>query len=181
MAKEIPVPEELKILQSDLNKGVIVVGNKAYEIYPLYEGQFERILSDIMTVMEKVNCPDGQCQKCGKVVKGALPKKIFKCPDDESNLMTMNQSPMEAIVGSGKIPVWIEMITGIPKEEIQASITLDQQKHFAGLFWKQNFSEVGLPEESKANFKSLLEMMGASGGKPNQASPAGMTESLPSQ
>lgn len=180
MAKEIPVPDELKILLPDLNKGVIIVGPKAYEVYPLVEGQFERILNDFMAVMEKINCPDGQCPKCGKVLKGALPKKIWNCPDDGADLMTMNQSPIEAIVGSGKIPQWVEMITGVPKEEVAASLTLDQQKHFAGIFWKQNFSESGLPEVSKENFKKLLEMMTGVKEKKEQ-SPAVMSETPPPQ
>ena len=71
MANEVEVPKELEVLLPELNKGVIVVGSKAYEMFPLYEGQLEKITSEIATLMEKVNCPDGRCPKCGKVVKGA--------------------------------------------------------------------------------------------------------------
>jgi hypothetical protein len=173
MAKEIPVPEELKILLPDLNKGTIVVGSKAYEMFPLNEGQLERISGEIADIMEKINSPDGQCPKCGKVVKGALPKKIYKCPDDGEDLMQMNQSPLEAILKSSKVPKWIEMITSVPEEEVKANMTMNQIKHFAGLFWKLNFSDEGLPEVSQANFKRLLGMMGAQ----TETSPAEKKES----
>jgi len=160
MAKEVPVPDELKILLPELNKGVIVVGSKAYEIYPLYEGQLEKISSEIAEVMSRINSPDGQCPKCGKVVKSALPRRIFKCPDDGEDLVTMNESPMEAILKSSKIPEWVEMVTGVPKQEVAANMTFAQLKHFAGLFWKLNFSDDGMPKESLENFRRLLGMMG---------------------
>jgi hypothetical protein len=76
------------------------------------------------------------------------------------------------------------MITGVPKEEVTANITLDQQKHFAGIFWMQNFSEGGLPEVSKENFKKLLEMMGGATNQERakkEAAPAVMSEAKPQQ
>jgi hypothetical protein len=175
MAKEIDVPEELKILLPDLNKGVILVGSKAYEILPLNEGQLERIISDVTDVFEKINCPDGQCATCGKVVKLAGPRRIYKCPDDGDDLVTMNQSPVEAILKSSKVPQWVELITGVPEEEAKAHMTLNQMKHFAGVFWRQNFSDEGLPEVSRANFKKLLEMMNK--GESTTPSPAEKTKS----
>jgi hypothetical protein len=179
MAKEVEVPNELKILLPELNKGVIVVGSKAYEMFPLYEGQLEKITSEFATLMEKVNCPDGQCPKCGKVVKGALPRKIFKCPDDNEDLLTMNEPAMKAIIESSKVPEWVEMITGVPKDEVKASMTLNQIKHFAGLFWKLNFGNEGMPGESQENFKRLLGMMGAGEEKKTETSPAEKTEEKP--
>ena len=172
MAKEVGVPDELKILLPELNKGVIVIGSKAYEMLPLYEGQLEKITSEFAALMDKVNCPDGQCPKCGKVVKGALPRKIFKCPDDNEDLLTMNEPAMKAIIESSKVPEWVEMITGVPKDEVKASMTLKQIKHFAGLFWKQNFGDEGMPGESHENFKRLLGMMETGEEKKTETSPA---------
>ncbi len=167
MAKEIPVPDELKILLPELAKETIVVGSKAYEMMPLTEGQLERVSNDIAAIIEKINSPHGKCPKCGKIVRNALPAKIFECPDDKASLETMNESPMEAILNSSKISQWIELITGIPSEEVKANMTFNQIKHFAGLFWKLNFSEDGLPKESKENFSNLLGMIGM--GAPQQA------------
>ena len=162
MAKEIPVPDELKVLLPETSKAVILVGSKAYEMFPLYEGQLEKVTGDIAKVYDAMFCPDRECPKCGKVVKYAIPKKIVECPDDKEWLEDVGKSPMEAILASGKVPEWIEMITEVPKTEVAATMTLNQIKHFAGKFWQQNFSDDGLPEESKANFTKLLEMIGMS-------------------
>ena len=110
--------------------------------------------------MQKMDSPDGKCPACQKIVKGALPRKIFKCPDDGTDLLTMNEGAVEAIIKSAKVPEWVEMITGIPKPEIHANMTLNQIRHFAGLFWRQNFSDEGMPEASRENFKRLLGMIG---------------------
>lgn len=160
MAREIPVPEELKILLPELNKATIVVGSKAYEMFPLVEGQLERIIVEIGAIMEKINSPDGQCSKCGKVVKNARPLKIYTCPDDNAPMLSVVASPMEALVGSSKVPEWVAMITTLPSEEVKANMTLSQIKHFAGVFWKQNFTDDGLPPESLENFRSLLRKFG---------------------
>jgi hypothetical protein len=160
MAKEIPVPEELKILLPELNKATIVVGSKGYEMLPLVEGQLERIIVEITAVMEKINSPDGQCSKCGKVVKNARPLKIFNCPDDGEPMLTLVVSPIEALMQSSKIHEWAAMITGLTPEEIKANMTLNQIKHFAGVFWKQNFTNDGLPPESLENFQELLRRFG---------------------
>jgi hypothetical protein len=160
MAKEIPVPEELKILLPELNKATIVVGAKAYEMLPLVEGQLERIIAEIGTIMEKINSPDGVCSKCGKVIKNARPLKVFNCPDDGAPMLTVAASPIEALMQSSKIPEWVSMITSLPPEEIKANMTLNQIKHFAGVFWKQNFTDDGLPAESVENFQNLLRKFG---------------------
>jgi len=170
MAKEIPVPEELKILLPELNKATIVVGGKAYEMLPLVEGQLERIIVEIGAIMEKINSPDGQCSKCGKIIKNARPLKIFTCPDDNEPLLTMVSSPIEALMGSAKIPEWVSMITTLTPEEIKTNMTLNQIKHFAGVFWKQNFTGDGLPPESLENFQNLLRKFGPE--KPPEAKKA---------
>ena len=160
MTREIDVPKELEVLLPELNKGVVVIGARAYEVLPVVEGQLELIIGEIAEVLEMLDCPDGKCPKCEKVVKNARPRKIFTCPDDGEALFTMNVSPVEGVIKSSKIPKWVEMITGVPADEAKKSMTFKQIKHFAGLFWMQNFSDEGMPEESLANFKKLLKMVG---------------------
>ena len=160
MAKEIPIPDELKILNRDLSGKPIVVGSKGYEIFPMVEGDLERIVDDMVSVMERINSPHGKCRKCGKVVENALPMAVFECPDDKEKLVTMNESPVKAILKSSKIPAWVEIICGIPEHEVKANMTYPQMEHFAGVFWQQNFSDEGLPKESLENFQKLLGMMG---------------------
>ena len=75
--KEVDLPEELKILNRDLYKDVIVIGSKAYEIEPLSEGELEVMIVDIIETLNKANSPHGQCPKCGKVVENARLTKTF--------------------------------------------------------------------------------------------------------
>jgi len=160
MAKEIPIPEELSVLLPETNKKVVVIGDKAYEIFPLWEGQLEKISKDIANYFDSIFSDDRRCPKCGKVVKNAIAKKIEECPVDKEALEDMRKSPIEAILGGGKVPDWIEMVLGIPKEEIREKITFPQLKHLAAVFYQQNFSTDGLPQESRENFQKLLGMIG---------------------
>jgi len=171
MAKEIPVPDELKILLPETNKGIIVVGSKGYEIMPLVEGQLEKIMADIGSVFGSIFSMDRTCPKCGKVVKNAIPRKVTECPDDKEWLDDSSKSPVDAIISCGKVPDWVELITGVPKHDSAGSMTLNQIKHFAGLFWKQNFSDDGLPPESRENFTKLLKMIGMGPPEKNQTKP----------
>jgi hypothetical protein len=86
--------------------------------------------------------------------------KVSECPACQSPLDDVRKSQIEAILGSGKIPEWVEMITGVPKADVSEGMTFNQMKHFAAIFWKQNFDDEGLPKESKENFKKLLGMIG---------------------
>lgn len=155
---EVDIPKELEILNPELAKGIIVIGSKAYEMYPMSEGDLEVISADLKSLWDKVFCPDRKCPKCGLVVKWAMQKKIYNCPADAEDLQDMAESPIEAILSVSKIPEWAETITGIPTAKVRDEMTLPQMKHFAGLFFRQNLSDVTLPEESLANFKGLLAM-----------------------
>jgi hypothetical protein len=156
MTLEIEIPKELAALNPELSKSVILVGRKAFEIYPLYEGQLESISVDLEKIYDAIFNPDSKCPVCGKVVAWAVARKIFECATDGVALQSMGQSPIAAILSSSKIPKWVEMITGIPEAEVKANITLPQIKHFAGIFYKQNFEDDSLPGETKENFGRLL-------------------------
>ena len=177
MAKEIDIPEELKILNVDLCKEIIVIGNKGYEIFPLPEGKLETIIMDVESVSQKMFCPDRKCPQCGKVIKWAGPRKIYDCPDDQSPLEDMSLSPNAAILSSGKLPEWLSVLTGLTKVEIQDRATFAQLKHCAGVFWKQNFDEDTLPPESQKNFKRLLaKLQGEEKDQTKIEAPAAKTE-----
>ena len=72
----------------------------------------------------------------------------------------MRKSPIESIIGGGKVPEWIHMILDLPVEEVKDNLTLLQLKHVAAVFYLQNFSSEGLPKESQENFEKLLGMIG---------------------
>jgi len=159
-AKEVPVPDELAVLLPEQNKRIIVIGEKAYELYPLWEGQLELVSKDIALYFDDIFNPDRKCPKCGKVVKNAVGKKIEECPVDKETLSDVRKSPVESIIGGGKVPEWIHMILDLPVEEVKSKLTLLQLKHVAAVFYLQNFSSEGLPKESQENFQKLLGMIG---------------------
>ena len=175
MAKEVPVPDELKILIPEPE--VVVVGTKAYQIFPLFEGQLEQISKDFSRYFAEVFNSDRKCSKCGKVIKEAVVKQIDECPVCKLPLEDLRKSQIDAILGGGKIPEWIQMITEVPKEEVAKVMTFNQMRHFAAVFWKQNFDDTGLPEESRRNFKKLLGLMGL--GNPQAEEKKAETPSLP--
>lgn len=163
MAKELDlekIPDELRVLLPELNREIVIIGSKAYEMYPINEGKLEKISVAIALAMAKVFSADLKCPKCGKVVKNGARFKIEKCDVDGEYLDTASQSPIEALVSSGQIPMWIEEILGVDAADIKAGLTVNQIRHFAGVFWKQNFSDDGLPQVSKENFTRLLKTMG---------------------
>jgi hypothetical protein len=156
MTLEIEIPKELAALNPELSKAVILVGKRAFSIYPLYEGQLESISVDLEKIYDQIFNPDSECPVCKKVVPWAVARKIFECPADGTPLKAIGQSPIAAILSSSKIPKWVEMITGIPEAEVKANMTLPQIKHFAGVFYRQNFEDDSLPVETKENFGRLL-------------------------
>lgn len=162
MVKELRVdeiPDELRVLLPETAKKIVVVGSKVYEMYPLKEKMIERISKDIVDLLGKIASKDAKCPKCERVVISAIRQGIIECPDCKVILKSTALNPIDAILGSGKIPEWVTMATDIDKVET-VEMTLNQMKHFAGVFWAQNFSDEGLPKDSQENFQKLLEMIG---------------------
>ena len=86
-AKQVPIRDELKILNRDLSAETIVIGSTGYEILPMAQGDLEKIIWDMAAVMERISSPDGFCPICKKVFQNALQKKMFNCPDDNEPLL----------------------------------------------------------------------------------------------
>lgn len=179
MVREIDVPNELLVLLPEENKRVVVIGSKGYEMYPMVEGQLEKVMKDVGQVFAKILSSDRKCPKCQKIYKAALERKITECSDCKEWLDDERIAPMDAIVSSGKVPDWVEIILGIPKAEAQMHMTLNQIKHFAAVFWKQNFSDEGLPGETKSNFEKLLLMFGLT--REEKKAPTAATEKTRTQ
>lgn len=162
MAREVRIedlPDELKILMPETMKRIIVIGNKAYEMYPLEEGMVEAISKDIVDVFKKIGNPDAVCPKCQKIAYEAAKRGITECQDCKEPLKSLAMHPIDAILGSGKVRDWMSIATGVSKEDASKA-TINQMKHFAGVFYEQNFSDDGLPRVSSENFQKLLGMMG---------------------
>jgi phage FluMu protein Com len=162
MTREVRVedlPNELKVLLPETSMKVVVIGNKAYEMHPLKEKAVEKISQDIVDLLQSVGNRDARCEKCGKIWANAVSKGVLDCPECKEPLKSLAIHPIKAILSTGKIAEFVEAAIGVPKEEAR-EMTANQVRHFAGIFWEQNFSDAGLPKESRENFQKLLEMMG---------------------
>jgi len=153
--KAVEVPDELKVLLPEQNRMIVLIGSRAYEMFPMTEGIVERVSKDVAEILGKVFNNDARCPKCGKLFPDQL-GITTECPDCKVPVVDCRESPIEAIIGSGKIPKLVEQIVEIPANIVSKNMTIPQMKHFAGVFWKQNLSDEGLPEESRKNFQGLL-------------------------
>lgn len=173
--EETQMPDVLKILNPELDKEIVVIGTKAYKVYPLNEGPLEIVSKEISEMIETMGTPDAICPKCLKTVKNAIGRNIADCPTCNISLKSLRKTFFDAILSSGKIPELVEQVVGLSKEEAK-EITLKQIRHFAGVFWKQNLSDEGLPKESIENFRGLLAMMGIGEKEKKTETPAAETE-----
>jgi len=153
--KAVEVPDELRVLLPEENTMAVVIGSRAYEMSPLTEGVVERVSKDVAEILNKVFNNNARCPKCEKVFPDQLGITL-ECPDCKVSLVDCRESPIEAIISSGKIPKLVEQIIEVPANIVAKNMTIPQMKHFAGVFWKQNLSDDGLPEESRKNFQGLL-------------------------
>lgn len=175
-AEKIDIPEELKILDPESQKQPIVVGKDAYMVYPLTEGQAERVSQIISDVMTDITTMDLKCPNCGHVFKGQLGRleTCNRCKKDKKKggghqLISLQKPPVEALVCEDRLPSIVEEILGIPADDVKASLTVNQFKHIAGVLYVQNFKEegAGLPDDSRKNFQALLEWTGLGAEKEN--------------
>lgn len=153
--KAVEVPDELRVLLPEKNKMVVVIGSRAYEVFPMTEGVVERVSKDVADILGKVFNNNVRCPKCEKMFRDQL-GITTECPDCKVAVVDCRESPIEAIISSAKIPKLVEQIIEVPANVVAKNMTIPQMKHFAGVFWKQNLSDDGLPEESRKNFQGLL-------------------------
>lgn len=154
--KAVEVPSELRVLLPEENKMVVLVGDRAYEMFPMTEGTVERVSRDVAEILGKVFNNNARCPKCEKLFSDQL-GIVAECPDCKISVVDCRESPIEAVISSGKIPKLVEQIIEVPANVVSKNMTIPQMKHFAGVFWKQNLSDDGLPEESRKNFQGLLK------------------------
>lgn len=177
-AEKIDIPEELKILDPESQKQPIVVGKEGYMIYPLTEGQAEHVSKIISDVITDITTMDLVCPNCDFVYKNQLGKQetCNRCNSGAGKrkkghkhaLVSLQKPPVEALVCEDRLPKLIEEILGIPSDEVKSNLTVNQFKHIAGILYVQNFKEEGggLPDDSRKNFKALLDWTGLGAPEP---------------
>lgn len=183
-AEKIEIPDELKILNPELQKKPVVIGVEAYMVYPLTEGQAERVSQLISDIISDISTMDMKCPSCNHVFSNALGRQetCNKCKGGNGSkkgkggghrLVSMQRTPVESLTHEDRIPRLIEELVGIPKEGVKETLTINQFKHIAGVLYEQNFNEEGsgLPEESRKNFEALLGWIGLKAPKTQEAIP----------
>jgi len=161
-AEKIDIPEELEVLNPELQKKAVLVGPDAYLIYPLTEGQTERVSKLISDIMTDITTTDMQCPTCKTIYPNELGKqeRCAKCPK-KPMLASLQRPPVEALTFQDRVPRLVEEIVGIPVSKVKESLTIPQLKHLAGVLYTQNFKEEGVvPEDSRKNFQALLDWVG---------------------
>lgn len=161
MAETIDIPKELEILNPEWQAKPILIGSKVHTLYPLTEGQAEKLSKTISKILYDIYTTDMLCPICGKVHKDALGEQT-KC-DKESckgaQLEEIQQDAITAILGKGRLKSVLSELFKIPEVDIKRA-TIPQLKHIAGLLFIQNFSDESIPEGTEKNFQGLLDWMG---------------------
>jgi len=155
------IPDELKTLNPEMQKEVIVVGTEAYFVYPMTEGQVERMSRIISEIFEEIFTTDMVCPSCRKVFRNAMGRVDVCNQCADAVLEPKQKSPVEALTREDRIVKIVEELVGIKAAKVKEGMTIAQFKHAAGVIYKQNFKDEGVvPEESAKNFKALLDMLG---------------------
>ena len=156
------IPKELEILNPEWQKRPIMLGTKVMDLYPLTEGQAEKLSRTIGEIVYDLYTTDCVCPKCGRVYKDAEGVQLVcvnkKC--NEAKLEGLQKDAVDAILGKHRIRgILCELLT-LTAGEVQRG-TIAQLRHIAGILFIQNFDEeLTLPEGSAKNFERLLEWMG---------------------
>lgn len=166
-AEKIDIPDELQILNPELQKKPIVIGSDAYMIYPLTEGQAERVSKLISDILIDMTTMDMKCPNCDHIFPNKLGRqetcnKCSKKGKGRHQLVSLQKTPVEALTKEDRIPKLVEELVGVPVNEVKEALTINQFKHIAGVLFEQNFKEKGggLPEDSRKNFQALLDWVG---------------------
>lgn len=137
MARKVEIPESLKSLLPEAMAETVIVGNSAYELLPLTEGQCERV----STIIGEIGA--------------AIVEKQRTLPENVAG----TQSVIEILISNGRLRKILVEALDLPDEDI-AKLTIQQMALVAGVMFKQNFELENLPEESRKNVERLLMFLG---------------------
>lgn len=156
------IPKELEILNPEWQKKPIMLGRKVMDLYPLTEGQAEKLSRTIGDIIYDLYNTDCVCPKCGRVYKDAEGKQLVcggkKCNGAE--LEGLQKDAIDAVLGKHRIRNILCEVLNLTDSEIKRG-TIPQLRHIAGILFIQNFDdELTLPKGSAKNFERLLDWMG---------------------
>lgn len=157
----IDIPKELEILNPEWQAKPILIGRKVHTLYPLTEGQAEKLSKTISKILYDIYTTDMFCPICKEVYKDALGGQT-KCTKESCKgtiLQELQQDAITAILGKGRLKSVLAELFKIPEVDIKRA-TVPQLKHIAGLLFVQNFSDESIPVGTEKNFQGLLNWMG---------------------
>ena len=160
--EKIDIPDELKALNPETQGKPIVIGKQGYMIYPLTEGQVERVSKLLSDIVNDVFTHDLICPNCNYVHKDMLGKKetCNRCKG-KHRLNDLQKTPLEALSQDDRALKFLEELINVPVAETRDLITIPQFKHLVGVLYEQNFKEEGIiPEKSRKNFQAVLGWIG---------------------
>jgi len=122
MAKVLDmIPENLQSLLPEKVKEAIVIGDKAYELYPLTEGMCEDLLEMVSEIFHEMFSDRGE----GKV------------------------SDFDILTRKGRVAKFLSRALDMQEDDIRNKLTTSQLMHVAGVLYKQNFTLAAVPETSR--------------------------------
>ena len=161
MTEQSVIPKELEILNPEWQVKPILIGTKIYQLYPLTEGQAEKLSKIISELVYDIYTTDAVCPKCQAFYHDAVANKQEFCTKCKSvALDSLQKTAIDAILGKGRIKKVLAELLGIKEIDVTKA-TVAQLRYIAGLLYLQNFKpETSLPEGSEKNFQELLGWMG---------------------
>ena len=176
----VEIPKELEVLNPEWQKKPILIGKKVHVLYPLTEGQAEKLSKVLGDVLYEIYTTDCKCPKCGRVYKDAL-GNMEVCPGKkcaEEPLVDLQAPAVDAILKRGRIRVLLGELLGIPEADVRRA-TVPQLRYIAGIIFIQNFDEEStLPVGAEKNFERLLDWLGL-GAAPAEPASGKSTKPLP--
>jgi len=140
------VPTELEFLLPEKVCKPIIIGDQAYDLYPLTEGEFEKLSSEVSKLFASV------------FVKGDIsPIDYLVQKDVLANFLTESLKPLSI-------------------EDIKSKLTAKQMVYIASVLWQMNFETNDFAEDVKENFSKVLGWIGLSGLAPTLTAPQQMSQ-----
>jgi hypothetical protein len=177
--QEVPFPDELRILNPEEQKAVVAIGIKAYELYPMTEGQAECLSLVLTEIFSEIYTLDMECMVCHHIHEGVY-GSLTTCTIPASGydgkvqkgrgamcggrLRSLQKPMTEALLSHDRIARILSDIIGLDITFIKEHATIPQMKHLVGVLWKQNFSDEILPAETQENFHHMVGWLGLMGG-----------------
>lgn len=139
------IPDDLRALNPDFSKKVIVIGKDAYHMYPLTEGDLEDFSAEIMELL------------------GSLAEEFIKRQEEGANEEETLQSVKDAtrqMLDTGFIARLITKMTGLTEDQVRKEVTIPQLMHVAGTVFEINFDTKNYPELTRGKVSALMDFLG---------------------